>query len=79
MALLGYGALAAALSGILYANLPTRLTIGAVVPTVDYLADTRLKKLETGSSAQSVLAGADTKVGRAGPGRDFIYNNIWFL
>ncbi|KAL3084892.1 hypothetical protein niasHT_038665 [Heterodera trifolii] len=51
MAFIGYGALTAALSGIiLYANLPTRLTIGAIVPTVEFLAETQLKKLEPGQA-----------------------------
>lgn len=54
----------AAVGPILYANLPTRMTIGAIVPTVDYLADTRLKKLEAGKDAQSALAGTDAKVNR---------------
>ena len=39
---LGYGSLVAACAAITYANLPTRLTIGAIVPTADYLAKGRL-------------------------------------
>uniref|UniRef100_A0A0K0D0A8 Peroxiredoxin-like 2A n=1 Tax=Angiostrongylus cantonensis TaxID=6313 RepID=A0A0K0D0A8_ANGCA len=38
----GYGALAALGGAILYANLPTRLTIGAVVPTASYLSTAKL-------------------------------------
>uniref|UniRef100_A0A914I164 Peroxiredoxin-like 2A n=1 Tax=Globodera rostochiensis TaxID=31243 RepID=A0A914I164_GLORO len=64
MTFVGCGAIAAALSGIiLYANLPTRMTIGAIVPTVEYLAGTRLKKLELGHGAQSALAGPEIKAG----------------
>ncbi|KHJ98628.1 hypothetical protein OESDEN_01382 [Oesophagostomum dentatum] len=40
--MLGYGALAALGGAILYANLPTRLTIGAVAPTAAYLAQAKL-------------------------------------
>ncbi|KAK6035457.1 hypothetical protein COOONC_27038 [Cooperia oncophora] len=42
MAMLGYGALAALGGAIFYANLPTKLTIGAVVPTAAYLAKAKL-------------------------------------
>ncbi|KAJ1370962.1 hypothetical protein KIN20_032806 [Parelaphostrongylus tenuis] len=42
MAMFGYGALAALGGAILYANLPTRLTIGAVTPTVSYLSEAKL-------------------------------------
>ncbi|KJH51212.1 hypothetical protein DICVIV_02577 [Dictyocaulus viviparus] len=37
-----YGVLAALGSAFLYANLPTRLTIGAVIPTVSYLSKAKL-------------------------------------
>lgn len=63
MGLIVCGSLIAAASAVFYANLPTRLTLGSVVPTVDYLADTLLKKLEPGKDAQSALAGPDVKVG----------------
>jgi len=36
--MIGYGALSAIVGSVLYANLPTRYTIGNVVPTVQYLA-----------------------------------------
>ncbi|KIH60545.1 hypothetical protein ANCDUO_09203 [Ancylostoma duodenale] len=42
MAMFGYGALAALGGAFLYANLPTRLTIGAVAPTVSYLSGAKL-------------------------------------
>ncbi|WKX93511.1 hypothetical protein Q1695_011074 [Nippostrongylus brasiliensis] len=42
MAFLGYGALAALGGALLYANLPTRLTIGAIVPTAAYLSKAKL-------------------------------------
>ncbi|PIO69584.1 hypothetical protein TELCIR_08587 [Teladorsagia circumcincta] len=42
MAKLGYGALAVAGSALLYANLPTRWTLGAAVPSVDYLSKAKL-------------------------------------
>ncbi|RCN30030.1 hypothetical protein ANCCAN_24202, partial [Ancylostoma caninum] len=42
MAMFGYGALAALGGAFLYANLPTRLTIGAVAPTASYLSGAKL-------------------------------------
>ncbi|CAD6192188.1 unnamed protein product [Caenorhabditis auriculariae] len=42
MALIGYGAFAALGGALIYANLPTRLTIGAVAPTASYLAKAKL-------------------------------------
>jgi hypothetical protein len=48
---------------LLYANLPTRITIGAIIPTVEYLADTRLKLIEPGKEAGTILAGKDIMVG----------------
>lgn len=56
---LGYGAIAAALGAIAYSNLPTRYTIGAVVPTAQYLAEARLKKLD---SERDVLTASEIKV-----------------
>ncbi|KAK5981883.1 Glutaredoxin [Trichostrongylus colubriformis] len=40
--MLAYGALAAVGGVVLYANLPTRLTLGHVVPSVDYLSKAKL-------------------------------------
>jgi len=51
--LLGYGAVTAAMSAIIYANLPTRLTIGHVVPTVKYLAEGKLLPIEKGKDVLS--------------------------
>lgn len=42
MAMLGYGALAALGGAFFYANLPTRLTIGAIAPTAAYLSRAKL-------------------------------------
>lgn len=56
---LGYGAISAVVGAIFYANLPTRLTIGAVGPTFKYLIDTKLKKLDAGKSP---LIAAETSV-----------------
>ncbi|EYB84544.1 hypothetical protein Y032_0314g2224 [Ancylostoma ceylanicum] len=42
MGMFGYGALAALGGAFLYANLPTRLTIGAVAPTASYLSGAKL-------------------------------------
>jgi hypothetical protein len=57
-------ALATAFTGaLIYANLPTRLTIGALVPTVDYLAGSKLILLEPGKEASSaVLTGKEVQV-----------------
>ncbi|CAJ0586830.1 unnamed protein product, partial [Mesorhabditis spiculigera] len=43
---IGYGALAALGGAIIYANLPTRLTIGAIAPTAQYLASAKLVKID---------------------------------
>ncbi|CAJ0939668.1 unnamed protein product, partial [Mesorhabditis belari] len=42
----GYGALAALGGVVIYANLPTRLTIGAIAPTASYLASAKLVKID---------------------------------
>ncbi|KAH7730445.1 protein-tyrosine phosphatase [Aphelenchoides avenae] len=42
---LGYGAASAVLGAVLYANLPTKYTIGAIVPTAKFLAEAKLKKI----------------------------------
>lgn len=42
---------------IIYANLPTRLTIGATVPTIGYLGAAVLKKID---DEQSVDTSTDT-------------------
>lgn len=62
-AFFGYGAISAVVGAIFYANLPTRLTIGSIIPTVDYLAAAQLKLLEPGKEAESVLAGKQISVG----------------
>jgi len=50
---LGYG-LATAISGaVLYANLPTRYTLGSVIPTVQYLAKGRLLPIENEKPVES--------------------------
>ncbi|VDM71084.1 unnamed protein product [Strongylus vulgaris] len=45
-----YGALAALGGAIFYANLPTRLTIGAVAPTFEYLSKAKLIPIPEESS-----------------------------
>ncbi|KAI1718366.1 ahpC/TSA antioxidant enzyme domain-containing protein [Ditylenchus destructor] len=54
----GYGAVSAVLGAVFYANMPTRYTIGAVVPTVQYLSEATLKKI---SSEKDVLSAKDIK------------------
>lgn len=56
---LGYGALSALFGTVLYANAPTRLTIGGVVPTAKYLAEAKVKKLD---SEKDVLTAKEQKV-----------------
>ena len=48
---LGYGAISAVLGAVLYANAPTRYTLGNVVPTVSHLAGAKLIKLNTEKDA----------------------------
>uniref|UniRef100_A0A914P6A3 Uncharacterized protein n=1 Tax=Panagrolaimus davidi TaxID=227884 RepID=A0A914P6A3_9BILA len=43
---LGYGAVYAAVGAIVDANLPTSITIGAATPTVDYLSNAKLIKID---------------------------------
>jgi hypothetical protein len=43
---LGYGAVSAVVGAILYANLPTTITLGAAVPSVAYLSDAKLIKID---------------------------------
>lgn len=57
----GYGAASALLGAVLYANLPTKYTIGAVVPTAKFLAEARLKKI---SNEKDLLTAKETKVHR---------------
>ena len=50
---LGYGAISAVLGAVLYANIPTRYTIGNTVPKVAHLANAKLVKLNTEKDALS--------------------------
>jgi len=59
--MIGYGALSAIVGSVLYANLPTRYTIGNVVPTVQYLAKGTLKG--PFNSEKDLLSAKDIKVG----------------
>ncbi|KHN88052.1 Redox-regulatory protein [Toxocara canis] len=47
--LLKYGVVTALGGAIVYANLPTRWTLGNIVPTVQYLRDTELRRIEAGN------------------------------
>jgi hypothetical protein len=62
--MIGLGAFigSVAVGAVFYANLPTRLTIGALIPTVEYLADARLKLVEPGKEANAILAGKEIQV-----------------
>ncbi len=55
--MIGYYAgwsVASALAGVvIYANLPTRLTLGAIAPTIEYLAAAPLKKIDNEQSIQT--------------------------
>ncbi|KAK0411286.1 hypothetical protein QR680_005581 [Steinernema hermaphroditum] len=44
---LGWGAASALTGAVLYANLPTRFTIGAVTPAASYLAGAKLHKVDS--------------------------------
>ncbi|CAK5017517.1 unnamed protein product [Meloidogyne enterolobii] len=55
--MLGAGAVSAVAAAIIYANLPTRLTIGGVLPTVDYLAKSNLKLIEKGKGDAAIFEG----------------------
>uniref|UniRef100_A0AC34R457 Peroxiredoxin-like 2 activated in M-CSF stimulated monocytes n=1 Tax=Panagrolaimus sp. JU765 TaxID=591449 RepID=A0AC34R457_9BILA len=48
---LGYGAVSAVLGAVLYANMPTKYTIGHVIPTVSYLSKAKLIKLDSEKDA----------------------------
>lgn len=43
---LGYGALAVGGAATIYANLPTRLTLGAIAPTYEFLSKAKLIPIE---------------------------------
>lgn len=58
-AYLGWSAAAAFAGVAIYANLPTRITLGAVLPTLSYLADAPLKKMD---NEQAVLTASPIKV-----------------
>jgi hypothetical protein len=47
---LGYGAISALLGAVAYSNLPTSITLGSTAPTVDYLAETKLKYIAPGKN-----------------------------
>ncbi|CAD5231675.1 unnamed protein product [Bursaphelenchus xylophilus] len=46
---IGTGAVAAAFGAVFYANLPTKYTLGHVVPTVKYLAEGNLRLVQKGT------------------------------
>lgn len=46
--IIGIGAVSVALGAVLYANLPTKYTLGHVVPTVKYLAEGKLRLVQSG-------------------------------
>lgn len=48
---LGYGAVSAVFGAVLYANMPTKYTIGQAIPTVSYLAKAKLIKLDSEKDA----------------------------
>ncbi|CAD5224935.1 unnamed protein product [Bursaphelenchus okinawaensis] len=48
LGIVGAGAFAAAFGAVFYANLPTRYTLGHVIPTVKYLAQGNLRLVEKG-------------------------------
>lgn len=55
MAFLGYGAAAALGGALVYANLPTYLTIGAVAPTFAHLAAAKLVPIRGGPKEKEVV------------------------
>uniref|UniRef100_A0A915MAA4 Uncharacterized protein n=1 Tax=Meloidogyne javanica TaxID=6303 RepID=A0A915MAA4_MELJA len=55
--MLGAGAVSAMVGAIIYANLPTRLTIGGVVPTVEYFRKANLKLIERGKGDAAIFEG----------------------
>ena len=60
--MLSAGAVSAVVGAILYANLPTRLTIGSAIPTVEYLAATHLKLIEPGKGDAAIFEGKNVLV-----------------
>ncbi|XGW09113.1 hypothetical protein V3C99_011430 [Haemonchus contortus] len=67
MAMLGYGAIAALGGAFLYANLPTRLTIGAVVPTAAYLSQAKLIPISDEAQVNERLAVQASSLFEKGP------------
>ncbi|KAF7632270.1 hypothetical protein Mgra_00008340 [Meloidogyne graminicola] len=65
--MLGAGAVSAVVGAIIYANLPTRLTIGSAIPTVEYLAATNLKLIEPGKGDAAILEGKNVMKRFFGP------------
>ncbi len=57
---IGFGAASALAGAVIYANLPTRLTIGAVAPTIAFLNQAPLKKID---SEKDVATAETVKVG----------------
>jgi hypothetical protein len=53
LSFIGYGALTALSGAAIYANLPTRYTLGHIVPTVSYLANGKLLPIEKGLAIES--------------------------
>jgi len=60
--MLGAGAVSAVVGAIIYANLPTRLTIGGVVPTVAYFSKANLKLIERGKGDAAIFEGKNVLV-----------------
>uniref|UniRef100_A0A914WST4 Peroxiredoxin-like 2A n=1 Tax=Plectus sambesii TaxID=2011161 RepID=A0A914WST4_9BILA len=58
LGMFGWSAAAAVTGVAIYANLPTRMTLGAILPTLSYLADAPLKKMD---NEQSVLTATPIK------------------
>jgi len=61
-AALGCGAISAIVGALVYSNIPTRFTLGAVKPTIQYLSETKLKLIEPG---KNILASKDIMVSEA--------------
>lgn len=60
--MLGAGAVSAVVGAIIYANLPTRLTIGGVLPTVAYFSKANLKLIERGKGDAAIFEGKNVLV-----------------
>ncbi|CAI4229683.1 unnamed protein product [Auanema sp. JU1783] len=67
MAFLGYGALAALGGAIVYANLPTRLTIGAVAPAASYLAQAKLFPIKDDTAVEENKEFEASQLFKGGP------------